>query len=103
MENGQLTIENGQGCIMLNELIVTDNKFDKVILMQPAILLPYKSRNAARLMTNCTPDPDLYCFSVYLFYILSMYQLSSFSIFLYLKIVVIVFCNRTKAVSLFTI
>lgn len=67
IENGQLTIENGHGCIMLNELIVTDNKFDKITHLQPAILLPYKSRSAARLMTNCTPDPDLYCFCAYYF------------------------------------
>lgn len=35
-------------------------------------------------------------------YILSIYQLSSFSIFWYLKMLEITFCKRKKAVSLFT-
>ena len=35
-------------------------------------------------------------------YIRAMYQLSSFSIFLILRMVVMIFCRRKKAVSLFT-
>ena len=35
-------------------------------------------------------------------YILSMYQINSFSILRYRKIVVMIFCKRRKAVSLFT-